>query len=96
MKIAERAGGRRHRLHDVVLEDRRVLYRAENRHRDDGGNRRSEGQDDLQTEIHVGGRKDRRDERAEDESSNCQFLGLQHGNSSSSDRIHSKASTEPT
>ena len=62
----ERAGRGRDGLDDVVLEDRRVLHRAQDRHRDHRrGNRRGEGQPDLEAEVDVGRREDRRDERAE-------------------------------
>ena len=70
----ERACRRRHRLHDVVLEDRGALERRKHRHRDHGcGNRGGEGQPHLQSEIDVGGREDRGDRYAEDDTPNRQL-----------------------
>jgi hypothetical protein len=70
----KRAGRGRHRLHDIVLEDRGAFERREYRHRDHrGGDRCGEGQPHLQSEIDVGGREDRGDEYAEDDAPNRQL-----------------------
>src|SRR5206468_1649344 len=72
-----RGGG--DRLDDVVLEDRRVLDRAQNRHRyHRRGDRRGEREADLEAEVDVGRREDRRDERAENQAAYGEFFGF-HG-----------------
>src|SRR5262249_31229130 len=77
----QRAGRRGHRLDDVVLEDRRALEQAEDRHRDHRRrDRRRERQADLEAEVDVGGGEDDGDERAEDEAARGELVGfLVHG-----------------
>ncbi len=73
----ERAGRGRDGLDDVVLEDRRVLHCAQDRHRDHRrGDRRGEGEADLEAEVDVGRREDRRDERAENQAAYSEFFGF--------------------
>ncbi len=79
----ERSGGRRDRLDDVVLVDRRVLERTQQRHRDHRRrNGRRERQPDLETEIDVRSREDHGNRRAENQSADGELgarrIGL-HG-----------------
>src|SRR5262249_15547598 len=73
----QRAGRRRDGLHDVVLEDRRVLDRAQDRHRDHRrGNRRRKREPDLEPQVNVRSGEHRRDQRAEDQAADRKFFGF--------------------
>src|SRR5262249_54457072 len=75
----ERAGCGGYGLDNVIFENRRISYDAENGHGDHrGGDRRGEGEAELEAEIDISGREDGSDGRAKNQTADGE-LSWFHG-----------------